>query len=83
MWNWLKKLFKRKPSLREQCVAAYGEEFGEMMDMVNSGQAIGNFNETMIFLEMIEAVRRGQPVGTAPKGEVKPLQVTGIYIPQD
>ena len=27
MWNWLKNLFKKKPSLREQCVAAYGEEF--------------------------------------------------------
>ena len=62
MWNWIKNIFKKKPSLREQCVAAYGEEFGEMMDMVNSGQAIGNFNEAMIFLEMIETVRKGNPI---------------------
>ena len=83
MWNWLKNLFKKKPSLREQCVAAYGEEFGEMMDMVNSGQAIGNFNETVIFLEMIEAVRRGHPVSISQKSEAQPMKVTGLYVPED
>ena len=50
MWNWLKNLFKKKPTLREQCVAAYGEEFGKMYDMLNEGKTIGNFVETCVFL---------------------------------
>lgn len=60
MLKWIIGLFHRD-SLREKCVAAYGEDFGVMMDMVNSGQPIGNYNETLIFLEMVEAVKRGQP----------------------
>ena len=83
MWNWLKNLFKRKPSLREQCVAAYGEEFGELYDKLGSGQPIGTFVETCQFLQMIEAVRMGHPIGAAPTVEVQPLKVTGIYVPQD
>ena len=39
--NWFKKLFKKKESLRDKCVAAYGEEFGEMYDAINRGEAIG------------------------------------------
>lgn len=54
----IKNLFKKKLALREQCVAAYGEEFGELYDKVCSGQPIGNFKETCIFLDMIEAVRK-------------------------
>jgi hypothetical protein len=83
MWNWLKNLFKKKPSLREQCVAAYGEEFGELYDMLGSGQPIGNFQETCYFLQMIDAVKLGHPIGAAPTKEVQPMKVTGIYIPQD
>jgi len=58
--KWIQGLLHRD-TLREKCVAAYGEEFGVMMDMVNSGEAIGNYNETLIFIEMIEAVKRGNP----------------------
>ena len=58
--KWIKGLFHRD-SLREKCVAAYGEDFGVMMDMVNSGEAIGNYQETCIFIEMVEAVKRGTP----------------------
>ena len=48
MWNWLKKLFKRKPSLREQCVAAYGEEFGEMIQAVrNTEKVLGKVDYTV------------------------------------
>ena len=28
--NWFKKLFKKKDSLRDKCIEAYGEEFGEL-----------------------------------------------------
>lgn len=48
----IKNLFKKKPDLREQCVEAYGEEFGEMYDKVNRGEPIGGFIETVVFLDM-------------------------------
>lgn len=44
--KWIRNLFK---SLRQKCVDAYGEEFGEMYDMVNRGEPIGNMTETIIF----------------------------------
>lgn len=56
--KWIRNLFK---SLRQKCDDAYGEEFGEMYDMVNRGEPIGNMTETIIFLEMIEAVKKGKP----------------------
>lgn len=56
--KWIRNLFK---SLRQKCVDAYGEEFGEMYDMVNRGEPIGNLTETIIFLEMVEAVKKGKP----------------------
>ena len=56
--KWIKNLFK---SLRQKCVDTYGEEFGEMYDMVNRGEPIGNMTETIVFLEMIEAVKKGKP----------------------
>lgn len=56
--KWIRNLFK---SLRQKCVDAYGKEFGEMYDMVNRGEPIGNMTETIIFLEMIEAVKKGKP----------------------
>ena len=65
--KWIRNLFKslRKKcvddSLRQKCVDAYGEEFGKMYDMVNRGEPIGNMMETIIFLEMVEAVKKGKP----------------------
>ena len=54
----LKDLFRKRKDLRQLCVEEYGEEFGEMYDMVSGGQAIGNLEETMIFLSMIEKVKK-------------------------
>lgn len=56
--------FKRfcKPDLREQCRAAYGDDFVVMYDMVNRGEPIGNLAETKVFLAMVEAVKQGCPV---------------------
>lgn len=48
-------------SLRAKCVKAYGEEFGEMYDTLNRGETIGGFEETIVFLEMLEAVKKGTP----------------------
>jgi len=58
----IKDLFKRKPSLREQCIAAYGEDFGEIYDNLCSGIPVGGFVETAIVLDMIEAVKNGEPI---------------------
>lgn len=63
IFKWFRKLFKKKPdNLREQCIQAYGEEFGEIYDALNSGEAVGGFVETAIIIEMIEAVKNGEPV---------------------
>ena len=54
--NWL-EIKHIKESLRDKCVAAYGEEFGEMYDKLNRGETIGGFAETVAFLNMLEVVR--------------------------
>ena len=56
----IKKLFK-KDSLKDKCIAAYGEEFGELYDSLNSGVPIGGFAQTAAILDMIEAVKKGRP----------------------
>jgi len=56
------KLFKRKLSLREKCIAAYGDDFGELYDNLCSGIPIGGFHETVLILNMIEAVKNGNPI---------------------
>lgn len=58
----IKKLFRRKgkSDLRAKCVAAYGEEFGEIYDTLNSGGAIGGFLETACVLSMIEDIKEGR-----------------------
>lgn len=81
--NWFKNLFKKKESLRDKCVAAYGEEFGEMYDAINRGETIGGFLETAAFIDMLEAVKKGNPIkldnsNETPKSEIK---VTGAFIP--
>ena len=81
--NWFKKLFKKKESLRDKCVATYGEEFGEMYDAINRGETIGGFSETVAFLDMLESVKRGEPIDfktSFPKMIATP-RVTGAFIP--
>ena len=58
----IKNLFKKKPDLRAKCIEAYGEEFGEMYDAINRGETIGGFLETAMFIDMLEAVRKGKPL---------------------
>lgn len=58
--EWFKR--KRKPSLREQCIQAYGKDFGELYDTLNSGGTVGGFLETALILDMIEAVKKGEPI---------------------
>lgn len=53
--EWFKKF--RKKDLREVCREKYGDNFVKMYDMVNSGIPIGNMEETMIFLTMVEAAK--------------------------
>ena len=62
MWRWLSKLWKKPKPLRQKCIEAYGEEFGEIYDTLCSGGTVGGFTETAFILEMIEAVRRGEPL---------------------
>lgn len=59
MFDKIKRLFKKKPSLRERCIEAYGEEFGEIYDKLGTGIPVGNFEETVIIINMIEAVKNG------------------------
>jgi hypothetical protein len=58
--DWFKK--NRKSDLREKCIQAYGEEFGEIYDTLNSGGTVGGFLETALILDMIEAVKEGDPL---------------------
>ena len=83
--NWFKNLFKKKESLRDKCIAAYGEEFGEMYDAINRGETIGGFTETAAFLDMLEAVKKGKPIDLNAKPEENNKEsyprVTGAFIP--
>ena len=81
--NWFKKLFKKKESLRDKCIAAYGEEFGEMYDAINRGQTIGGFLETAAFIDMLEAVKKGKPIdlNNPNENEKSEIKVTGVFIP--
>lgn len=81
--NWLNKLFKKKESLRDKCVVAYGEEFGEMYDTLNRGETIGGFLETATFIDMVEAVKKGKPIDLNNPNENKKseIKVTGVFIP--
>ena len=51
---WLRKLFKKKKTLRDKLVEMYGEEAGVYHDKINEGIPIGGFLETVIFLEMVK-----------------------------
>lgn len=82
--NWL-EIKHIKESLRDKCVAAYGEEFGEMYDALNRGETIGGFAETAAFLNMLEAVKKGKPIDLNAKVEENNKEsyprVTGVFIP--
>ena len=63
--KWLKKLFKRlssklssRDTLRDKLVEMYGEEAGEAYDKINAGMPMGGLVETIIFLRMVEDVRK-------------------------
>ena len=51
---WLRKLFKKKKTLRDKLVEMYGEEAGIYYDKTNQGIPIGGFLETVVFLQMVE-----------------------------
>lgn len=58
MFNWIKKIFKKKPTLRDLLVKEYGSEFGEYYDNLQRGIPIGNFSATKTYLQQVEKVRR-------------------------
>ncbi len=53
----LKLFFKKRKSLRDKCIEAYGEEFGEIYDNLCRGIPVGGFMETTVILQMIEDVK--------------------------
>ena len=54
----MKQWFSPKKDLREVCREKYGDDFADKYDMVNAGMPIGNFEETIEFLDKIEAVKK-------------------------
>jgi hypothetical protein len=53
------KYIKRKRfDLRQAVIDKYGCEFGELYDKLNSGQVIGDFETTVMFLNMIKRVKK-------------------------
>lgn len=57
LFNKILSLFKKKPSLRERCIEAYGPKFGEVYDNMGSGIPVGGFTETAIYLSMITEIK--------------------------
>lgn len=51
-------MVEKKKDLREICHEKYGNDFVELYDLLSSGVPIGNFDETIIILNMIEAARK-------------------------
>lgn len=53
------KLFKRKKkeSLRDYCLNKYGEEFIEKYDTLGTGGVIGNFYDTVSFIQEVELAK--------------------------
>ena len=56
--NWLRKLFKKKKTLRDKVVEMYGEEAGVDYDKTCQGIPIGGFLDTAIFINMVEDARK-------------------------
>lgn len=55
--KFLKSLFNNNDDIRERCVNAYGEDFGKIYDLMGAGTPVGNLEETLIVLEMINRLR--------------------------
>ncbi len=53
----MKIFFKKRKSLRDKCIEAYGEEFGKIYDALCEGIPVGGLLETAIVLQMIEDVK--------------------------
>lgn len=56
----IKSIFKKKPTLRDKCVEAYGEEFGQIYDDLCYGIPVGGLLETALIVDMIEKVKKQQ-----------------------
>lgn len=56
----MKIFFRKRKSLRDKCIEAYGEEFGQIYDDLCSGIPVGGFIETVVILQMIENVKDGK-----------------------
>lgn len=54
----MKIFFRKRKSLRDKCIDAYGEEFGEIYDNLCTGIPVGSLRETVIILQMIEDVKK-------------------------
>ena len=53
----IKRLFKKKRSLRELCREQYGDDFVKLYDSLSDSIPIGNLSETMTFLNMLKEVK--------------------------
>ena len=60
----MKFFFRKRKSLRDKCIEAYGEEFGEIYDNLGMGIPVGGFAETVIILQMIEDVKNNKSWNT-------------------
>lgn len=56
--KWLRKLFKKKKTLRDKLIEMYGVEAGVYYDKINQGIPIGGVVETVLFINMIEKARK-------------------------
>lgn len=53
----MKIYFRKRKSLRDKCIEAYGEEFGKIYDSLCMGIPVGSLMETVIILQMIEEIK--------------------------
>ena len=56
--KWLRKLFKKKKTLRDELIEMYGAEAGIYYDKINQGIPIGGLLETIVFLHMVEETKK-------------------------
>jgi hypothetical protein len=54
----LNKIKNKFKPLRELCRCEYGDEFIDKYDKLNGGIPIGNFEETIEFIEKVNAVKK-------------------------
>jgi len=56
----MKIFFRKRKSLRDKCIEAYGEEFGKIYDSLGSGVPVANLRDTIVILQMIEDVKNNR-----------------------